>query len=116
MARIGLKQQGSAEDMLNVFKDTLNNISSYDINESTSITSSSYDPYYLDELKGNLLDKIQSFVDNVEINECRDSLCITIYDNGSVIDFTVPFSDLSFDIVELDSEIDYIVDTIFDEL
>lgn len=117
MASIKRRQRGSASDMLNAFQSKLAELSDNRVEQSTSVKSATEDQLiYLTSLEDSIRESISQDVDDVVFNEGQSDLYVTVKSGDRVIDFEVPFNDLSFDYDTLDNDVNYVISHILDEV
>lgn len=117
MANIKRRQRGSATDMLNAFQSKLAELSHNNVEQSTSVQAATEDQFtYLASLEDQIRESISQDVDDIVFKEGQSDLYVTVKSDDRVIDFEVPFSDLSFDYDMLDNDLNYVISHILDEI
>lgn len=87
-------------------------------NQSKPITSA-VDPEnseYLQELKYRVEQEVDSEVDSILFEENDDELSVIVRWMDNLVQFDVPYSDLSFEEDGMDVDVSYISNTIIDEI
>lgn len=115
MANIKRRNRGSANDMLNAFKEQLNDLSQHDIEQSTSVQAAKDDQItYIVSLEDEIRERLSGDVDDIVFHEGDSDLYVTVESEDQVVDFEVPFADLSFDYDNLLTDVDYVITHILD--
>lgn len=71
---------------------------------------------YLHNLIGDIQSEVESEVDGLIFNTDDDSLLVTVTYTGKVIEFAVPFEDLSFNFDTMEEDVSYVANTILEEI
>ena len=117
MANIKKRQRGSATDMLNAFQSKLAQVNPSSVEESTAVNAATEDQIvYLTSLEDAIRQSISQDVDDIVFKEGQSDLYVTVKSGNKVIDFEVPFEDLSFDYDNLLTDVNYIITHILDEV
>lgn len=109
--------QGTSTDMLNAFRNKLDDM---EVDTSTKVTAAldSYNAEYLAKLEDELYVELLSDIEDEDffnIEHTEDSVYITISDvdpEEDILEYRVPFSDLSFNLDKLKEDVQYILDAI----
>lgn len=86
---------------------------------NTQPINSAVDPEnsaYLQELKYLVEQEVDSEVDSISFKENNDELTIIVRWMGNLVQFDVPYEDLSFEEDGMDVDVSYISNTIIDEI
>lgn len=84
-----------------------------------TIINSAVDPEnsaYLQELKYLVQQEVDSEVDSISFKENDDELSVIVGWMGNLVQFDVPYEDLSFEEDGMDVDVSYISNTIIDEI
>lgn len=71
---------------------------------------------YLQELKYLVEQEVDSEVDSISFKENDDELSVIVRWMGNLVQFDVPYEDLSFEDDGMDVDVSYISNTIIDEI
>lgn len=86
---------------------------------NTQPITSAVDPEnsaYLQELKYLVEQEVDSEVDSISFKENDDELSVIVIWMGNLVQFDVPYEDLSFEEDGMDVDVSYISNTIIDEI
>lgn len=86
---------------------------------NTQPINSAVDPEnsaYLQELKYLVEQEVDSEVDSISFKENDDELSVIVRWMGNLVQFDVPYEDLSFEEDGMDVDVSYISNTIIDEI
>lgn len=86
---------------------------------NTQPITSAVDPEnsaYLQELKYLVEQEVDSEVDSISFKENDDELSVIVRWMGNLVQFDVPYEDLSFEEDGMDVDVSYISNTILDEI
>ena len=87
--------------------------------KQNTIINSAVDPEnsaYLQELKYLVQQEVDSEVDSISFKENDDELSVIVRWMGNLVQFDVPYEDLSFEEDGMDVDVSYISNTIIDEI
>lgn len=87
--------------------------------KQNTIITSAVDPEnsaYLQELKYLVEQEVDSEVDSISFKENDDELSVIVIWMGNLVQFDVPYEDLSFEEDGMDVDVSYISNTIIDEI
>ena len=87
--------------------------------KQNTIINSAVDPEnsaYLQELKYLVEQEVDSEVDSISFKENDDELSVIVGWMGNLVQFDVPYEDLSFEDNGMDVDVSYISNTIIDEI
>lgn len=87
--------------------------------KQNTIINSAVDPEnssYLQELKYLVEQEVDSEVDSISFKENDDELSVIVIWMGNLVQFDVPYEDLSFEDDGMDIDVSYISNTIIDEI
>lgn len=104
-------------DKCNKGKDNCNTCKSQE--KQDTIINSAVDPEnsaYLQELKYLIEQEVDSEVDSISFKENDDELSVIVRWTGNLVQFDVPYEDLSFEDDGMDVDVSYISNTIIDEI
>ena len=88
-----------------VNSSSIKSASSYEIDEQ-------YQERYIHSLIGDIDSKISKLVDSIQFEYNDNDIIITVKIDGTVKEYTVPYSDLKFDWDYIDDDVSYIIDEI----
>lgn len=92
---------------------TNNSVNSSSIKSASSYeTDEQYQERYIHSLIGDIDSKISKLVDSIQFEYNDNDIIITVGIDGTVKEYTVPYSDLKFDWDYIDDDVSYIIDEI----
>ena len=103
-------------------KDTLDNMESVDnidIESSEAIMSAddaTHDDRYLHTLIGDIQSEIEHEVETIEFDQDDSNLYMTVVYMDMVKEYKIPFDDLSFEFDNIESDVEYVANTVRSDL
>lgn len=103
-------------------KDTLSNMESVDdtdIESNEAIMSAddaTYDDRYLHTLIGDIQSEIEHEVETIEFDQDDSNLYMTVVYMDMVKEYKIPFDDLSFEFDTIESDVEYVANTVRSDL
>lgn len=103
-------------------KDTLDNMESVDnidIESSEAIMSAddaTDDERYLHTLIGDIQSEIEHEVESIQFDQDDSNLYMTVVYMGMVKEYKIPFDDLSFEFDTIESDVEYVANTVRSDL
>lgn len=103
-------------------KDTLDNMESVDnidIESSEAIMSAddaTDDARYLHTLIGDIQSEIEHEVESIQFDQDDSNLYMTVVYMGMVKEYKIPFDDLSFEFDTIESDVEYVANTVRSDL
>lgn len=111
MAKISRRSKGSVDDMLSAMKNALGNDA---VEHSTVAAATDVDLDYIKEVEEAVMEKVGDEADDIVFKERGSALNCTVKYMDYITDFTIPYDDLYFNDVDLDSS--YIANSIIEAI